>query len=117
MKDFKKLEVWQRGIKIVALAYRLTKLLPNVEKFNLTSQTNRSAVSIPSNIAEGSSRRSEKDYFRFLEIALGSCFELETQIIILNVLSFVKEGHTQEILEQIESEEKQLFVLMNLLQK
>jgi four helix bundle protein len=52
-----------------------------------------------------------------LEIALGSCFELETQIIILNVLSFVKEGHTQEILEQIESEEKQLFVFMNLLQK
>ena len=68
MKDFKKLEVWQRGIKIVESAYILTKLLPKEEKFNLVSQINRSAVSIPSNIAEGSSRRSEKDYFRFLEI-------------------------------------------------
>jgi len=117
MKDFKKLEVWQRGIKIVELAYKLTKLLPNEEKFNLTSQINRSAVSIPSNIAEGSSRRSEKDYFRFLEIALGSCFELETQLIIINVLGFVDEHQTKDILEQIESEEKQLFAFMNLLHK
>ncbi|MFA9389213.1 MAG: four helix bundle protein [Prolixibacteraceae bacterium] len=78
---------------------------------------NRSAVSIPSNIAEGSSRRSEKDYFRFLEIALGSCFELETQIIILNVLNFTNEKQTNEILDQIESEEKQLFSFMNLLHK
>lgn len=117
MKNFKKLEVWQRGIKIVELAYKLTKLLPNEEKFNLTSQINRSAVSIPSNIAEGSSRRSEKDYFRFLEIALGSCFEIETQIIILNVLNFTNENQTKEILDQIESEEKQLFAFMNLLHK
>ena len=117
MKDFKKLEVWQRGIKIVELAYKLTKLLPNEEKFNLTSQINRWAVSIPSNIAEGSSRRSEKDYFRFLEIALGSCFELETQLIIINVLGFVDEHQTKDILEQIESEEKQLFAFMNLLHK
>ena len=117
MKDFKKLEVWQRGIKIVKSAYKLTKLLPKEERFNLTSQINRSAVSIPSNIAEGSSRKSEKDYFRFLEIALGSCFELETQIIILNVLCFANESKTKEILELIESEEKQLFAFMNLLNK
>lgn len=117
MKDFKKLEVWQRGIKIVESAYILTKLLPKEEKFNLVSQINRSAVSIPSNIAEGSSRRSEKDYFRFLEIALGSCFELETQIIILNALEFVSEEQTVEILNLIETEEKQLFAFMSILRK
>ena len=91
--------------------------MPGEEKFNLTSQVNRCAVSIPSNIAEGSSRRSEKDYFRFLEFALGSCFELETQIIILNVLSLANESQTKDILELIESEEKQLFAFMNLLRK
>ena len=117
MKDFKKLDVWQRGIKIVELAYLLTKKLPNEERFNLVSQINRSAVSVPSNIAEGSSGKSEKDYFRFLEIALGSCFELETQIIILNVLNFAKEQDTQQILECIEIEEKQLFSFMGLLNK
>jgi four helix bundle protein len=117
MKDFKKLEVWQRGIKIVESAYKLTRLLPGEEKFNLTSQINRSAVSIPSNIAEGSPRKSEKDYFRFLEIALGSCFELETQIIILNVLNFANGNQTENILKQIESEKKQLFSFMNLLNR
>lgn len=83
----------------------------------MVSQINRSAVSIPSNIAKGSSRRSEKDYFRFLEIALESCFELETQIIILNVLNFVKEDQTKKIIELFESEEKQLFAFMNILNK
>lgn len=117
MKDFKKLEVWQRGIKIVELAYSLTKLLPKEEKFNLVSQINRSAVSIPSNIAEGSSRRSEKDYFRFLEIALGSCFELETQIIILSVLNLIDNQQSIEIQKQIKSEEKQLISFMNILNK
>jgi four helix bundle protein len=117
MKNFKKLEVWQRGIDIVKCAYELTKLLPNEEKYNLVSQINRSAVSIPSNIAEGSSRKSEKDYFRFLEIALGSCFELETQVIILNVLNFVSEEQTSEILNNIELQERQLFTFMNILNK
>lgn len=117
MKNFKKLEVWQRGIDIVKCAYELTKLLPNEEKYNLISQINHSAVSIPSNIAEGSSRKSEKDYFRFLEIALGSCFELETQIIILNELNFVSENQTLKIIESIEAEEKQLLSFMNILNK
>ncbi len=78
MKDYRKLRVWKKGIEIVKLTYQLTKELPSEEKFNLVSQMNRSAVSIPSNIAEGSSRKSEKDYYRFLEIALGSSFELDT---------------------------------------
>lgn len=60
MRDFKKLQIWQSGIQIVKAAYQLTSFLPMYEKFNLISQINRSAVSIPSNIAEGSSRKSEK---------------------------------------------------------
>ncbi|HSH50673.1 MAG TPA: four helix bundle protein [Bacteroidales bacterium] len=78
MKNFKKLKIWQKGFKIVIETYNITKEFPKDEKFTLTNQVNRSAVSITSNIAEGSSRRSQKDYFRFIEIALGSCFELES---------------------------------------
>lgn len=92
MKSFKKLKVWQNGIEIVKHTYLLTSLLPDEEKFNLSSQMKRSSVSIPSNIAEGSSRKSEKDYSRFPEIAQGSCFELETQLIIAQELGFIKRG-------------------------
>lgn len=117
MKDFKKLQIWQRGIDIVKSAYQLTKQLPSEERFNLLSQINRAAVSIPSNIAERSSRRSEKDYHRFLEIAMGSCFELETQIIILNELNFTDNFHSEGILNNIKTEQKQLTAFMNKLSK
>jgi len=76
MKNFKQLTVWQKSMNLVVETHQLSKSLPNEEKFGLISQMNRAAVSIPSNIAEGSSRRSDKDYARFLEIALGSSFEL-----------------------------------------
>jgi len=88
-------------------------MLPLNEKFNLISQINRSAVSIPSNIAEGSSRKSEKDYYRFLEIALGSCFELETQILILYELGLANQNLTNDILEKIKIEQQQITSLMN----
>ncbi len=87
------------------MTYQLTQELPEKEKFNLISQMNRSAVSIPSNIAEGSSRKSEKDYHRFLEIALGSSFELDTQIEIVLELRFGEEDLVKklqtELLEEI----------------
>jgi four helix bundle protein len=78
MKNYKQLIVWQKGIDLVKLSYNLTKELPSEEKFGLCSQINRAAVSIPANIAEGSSRDSDKDYGRFLQIALGSAFEVQT---------------------------------------
>ena len=112
MKDFKKLHIWQNGILIVKKAYKLTEQLPFNERFNLISQINRSAVSIPSNIAEGSSRRSEKDYFRFLEIALGSCFELETQLIIIDELKLTNNEKFEDILNQIRIEQQQISSLM-----
>lgn len=82
MKNYKELKVWQRGLEIVAATHELARLLPREEIYGLRSQMTRAAVSIPSNIAEGSSRTSEKEYRHFLEIALGSCFELDTQLIV-----------------------------------
>lgn len=82
MKNFKALKVWQKGFEIAVKCYTLTSGFPPTEKFGMTSQINKASISIPSNIAEGSSRRSARDYYRFLEIALGSCFEIETQLLI-----------------------------------
>jgi four helix bundle protein len=82
MKNYKELRVWQRGVDIVAETYNLVRQLPREETYGLRSQMTRAAVSIPSNIAEGSSRTSEKEYKHFLEIALGSCFELDTQLVV-----------------------------------
>ena len=88
MNNFRKLIVWQKSIELVKLIYTLSKSLPVEEKYNLKSQMVRCAVSIPSNIAEGCSRSGKKDFKRFLEIALGSTFELETQLIITESLYF-----------------------------
>ncbi len=82
MKNYKELKVWQRGLEIVAATYSIVRQLPREETYGLRSQMTRAAVSIPSNIAEGSSRTSENEYRHFLEIALGSCFELDTQLIV-----------------------------------
>lgn len=116
MKDFKKLQIWQKGIEIVKLSYKLTGQLPATEKFNLVSQINRAAISIPSNIAEGSSRRSERDYFRFLEIALGSCFELETQIILLTELGLMTSESINGLLSEIRLEQQMISAFAQKLQ-
>ena len=76
MRNFRTLNTWQEGIAIVKQVYRLAELLPVEETYGLRSQICSSAVSIPSNIAEGCSRNSQKDFKRFLEIALGSSYEL-----------------------------------------
>lgn len=83
MRNFRKLTIWQEGITIVKKTYLLSKLLPKEEIYGLKSQVERAAVSIPSNIAEGSSRSSDADLNRFLEYSLGSSFELETQLIVI----------------------------------
>ena len=82
MSNFKELKIWNLGIEIVLKTYQIAKFLPKEELYGLRSQINRAAVSIPSNIAEGSSRSSNRDYARFLEMALGSAFELETELTV-----------------------------------
>ena len=89
MHNFKELKVWKAGIDISKIIFQLTKSFPVTEKYGLTSQIIRSAISIPSNIAEGSGRKSNKDFYHFLSIALGSSFELETQVIIANEFNYI----------------------------
>lgn len=91
MRDFRELTIWKEGKGIVKSVYRLSQELPKEETYGLKSQIQKAAVSIPSNIAEGCSRSSNKDFKRFLEIAQGSAFELETQLIIIDELSFISD--------------------------
>lgn len=117
MKDFKQLKIWQMGIKIVVDSYRLVEGFPQSERFGLTDQITRAAVSIPSNIAEGSSRGSEKDYKRFLEIALGSSFELETHIVIAHQLNFGSESLKNQILQDLDQQQKMLTAFIRTLNR
>jgi len=92
----KNLEVWKRSIDFVLKIYELTESLPSDEKFGLTSQLRRAAVSIPSNIAEGAGRSSTKEFIRFLDISNGSLSELETQLIIIHKLNYADTQHLIE---------------------
>lgn len=113
MLNFKNLKIWQKGFNIAVSTYKLTATFPKEEKYAITSQINRSAVSIPSNIAEGSSRNSEKDYKRFLEISLGSSFELETQLLIAEAVNFGDNDLRTEILKEVDEEQKMIISFMN----
>lgn len=108
MRDFRKLEIWENGIEIVKQIYKLSDKLPAEEKFGLRSQITRAAVSIPSNIAEGCSRNSETEFKRYLEIAMGSLFEVETQLIITKELDFIKTEELTTILSLMETEAKMI---------
>ncbi len=100
IKSFQDLRVWQLGIEIVKEIYRLTENFPKKEVYGLTSQIRRSVISIPSNIAEGFRRYHNKEYRQFLFVALGSCAELETQIIIAKELSYINEDDKVKVLEK-----------------
>ena len=117
--NFREIKIWQEALVIVKEVYAFTSNLPKEEKYGITSQINRSAVSIPSNIAEGSGRTSNKEFIRFLEIAISSSYELETQLILaqdlfnlstndliedLHALQNRIGGFTRQIKERIEKE-------------
>jgi four helix bundle protein len=89
MHNFKELKVWKAGIDVTKVIFQLTRSFPAEEKYGLISQMIRSAISIPSNIAEGCGRKSNKEFYHFLNIAMGSSFELETQIIIANEFNYI----------------------------
>lgn len=98
-------------MQLVEDVYRLVDGFPSKEKFSLSSQITRSAVSVPSNIAEGASRISEKDFARFLEISLGSCFELETQLRIANKRKYITSTEFEILLNNLISLQKRIFAL------
>ena len=89
MKTHKDLDCWKRGIELVTEVYKVTKSFPKDELFSLTNQIRRASISIPSNIAEGAARNSDKEFIQFLYIALGSLSELETQFIISKNLEYI----------------------------
>jgi four helix bundle protein len=107
MKDFKKLIVWQKSILLVKYIYSETKNFPKEELFGITNQIKRAAVSIPSNIAEGAGRGT-KEFNHFLNIAKGSAFELETQIIIAKELDFIQSITFETLNSQIIEIQKML---------
>ncbi|WGH76421.1 four helix bundle protein [Tenacibaculum tangerinum] len=113
MRNFRSLDIWKEGIEIVKEVYSLSEKLPPEEKFGLKSQITRAAVSIPSNIAEGASRNSEIEFKRFLEISMGSLFEVETQLVIVQELGFVSSEELRLIFELLEKEAKMINSLIN----
>lgn len=116
MTNYQQLKVWQLGMEIVKEVYKISDFIPEKEKFGLISQITRAAVSIPSNIAEGSSRGSDKDYKRFLEIAQGSAFELETQLLILGEIGYLEKEQVEALLKLISEEQKMLYGFIKKLQ-
>ncbi len=111
MHNFKNLTVWQKSIDLTAEIYSLTMNFPADEKYGLTSQLRRAAVSIPSNIAEGAGRKSCREFKHFLSISTGSAFELETQIIVSNRLKLIDETFMNEVILKITEIQKILFGL------
>ncbi len=103
MHRFKDLEIWKQSRLFCTSIYEITYSFPNDEKFGLTNQLRRAAVSIPSNIAEGSSRNSNKDFSRFIEISIGSAYEIETQLLIATDLKFIITEKSESLIHTLES--------------
>jgi four helix bundle protein len=101
------MEIWQRGVGIARDIYSITEKFPAKERFGLSVQIQRASVSIASNIAEGASRQSENDFARYLEIALGSSFEVETQLFIAKEIGYITTETLQQLLAKLEILQKQ----------
>lgn len=108
MNSFQDLKVWQLGVEIALEVYKLTEGFPDRELYGLTSQLRRAGTSVPSNIAEGHSRRATKDFIRFLAIARGSLAELATQFVIARRLGYLSEQQAERIREMLDEEGRML---------
>jgi len=112
MKTYREIICWQKAIELVKSIYKITSDFPQSEQFGLTSQLRRAAISIPSNIAEGFGRGSNKEFKRFLDISRGSLFELQTQILIAKELEFINKETYDKIFEQSREVERILVGFM-----
>ncbi len=115
VSHLRELQVWQRGMDLVVAVYRLTNGFPGSEMYGLTGQLRRAAVSVPSNIAEGHTRSSTKEYLNHLSIVQGSLSEVETQLEIANRLEYVNATETRAVLEQVSILGRQMYSLRNAL--
>lgn len=107
MRNFRELEIWKDSIDLATEVYQITRTFPDHEKFGLANQMNRCAISIPSNIAEGC-RGSNKELIQFLNISLGSSFELETQLTIARNLSYIDEVSFRDLIEVVNNVQKRI---------
>ncbi|HLA95706.1 MAG TPA: four helix bundle protein [Pyrinomonadaceae bacterium] len=101
MRPHEKLDVWKKAIEMVTLVYEITKQFPADERFGLTSQIRRAAVSIPANIAEGAARQTDKEFCQFLAISQGSSSELETELLIAKNLGYIQSDDYEHIYQEI----------------
>lgn len=115
MRNFRDYDIWKGAIELSKSIYCLTQSFPASERYGLTDQIRRAVVSMGSNIAEGSSRKSEKDFCRYLEISLGSSFEVETQLIIAHEVEFVSRDVIDPIIENLHVFQRQTHNLINIL--
>jgi four helix bundle protein len=117
MHKIEELKIWQKSMNVVVDVYKLTATFPNEEKYGLTSQMRRSAVSIPSNIAEGAGRNTDGEFINFIGIANGSSFEFHTQLILSYLLEIIEKEKVNPILNKIVEIQKMSFSLINTLKK
>ena len=103
MHNYNNLQIWQQAMDLVEETYKLTASFPIEEKFGLVSQMTRAAVSIPSNIAEGAGRNSDKDFAHFISIAIGSLYELNTQIVLSERLGYINQSQSQELQKKLDN--------------
>ena len=103
MHNYNNLQIWQQAMDLVEDIYKLTASFPTEEKFGLVSQMTRAAVSIPSNIAEGAGRNSDKDFAHFISIAIGSLYELNTQIVLSERLGYINQSQSQELQKKLDN--------------
>ena len=114
---FKELQVWQKAMELVEEVYSLVRFLPKEEDFGLKSQLRRAVISVPSNIAEGNSRHTTKEYVNFLSIARGSNSEVLTQLLICNRLGYLTEEQTCKAINLVEEISKMLNAMITKLSK
>ena len=112
VQNYRELIVWQKSIEVAEKVYKITKKLPKEEIYSLTNQMRRAAVSIPSNIAEGQSRNSTKEFIQFLSIARGSKAELETQLLLCLKIGYLDDADVSEIQELLTEIGKMLNTLL-----
>ncbi|MBP6558352.1 MAG: four helix bundle protein [Flavobacterium sp.] len=118
IKSYKDLLIWQKGFQIVISTYKLTKDFPQEELYALTSQIKRASVSIPSNIAEGYGRNTDKSFSHFIDISRGSLYELETQLLIAKELEFIQDlDMFNHVISLINEESKMINAFYNSISK
>lgn len=113
MHKIEELKVWQKAMELTVKVYQLTSFFPTDEKYGLTRQINRSAISIPSNIAEGAGRNTDGEFINFLGIANGSSFELYTQLELATLLELAAKEKVEKLQKEITEIQKMIYGLIN----